>query len=236
MARGTTLGELMTKLRIAARYDPNPALSLNLVPLMQQTITDTQERLYDEFDWPFLRVRADKTLAAGQRYYDIPTNLNLERIIAVDVHHGGQWLPVERGIRVEHYNSSDSDADVREDPITRWEVIDAGQGEQLEVWPLPATNGALLRFTGIRKLAPMIVNGDIADLDDQLIVLFAAGELLGGAKNPAAQVKFQQAAKRLETLMGRVTKTRTNTFQLGGSPRADSDRERTPLVAYVRNP
>jgi hypothetical protein len=38
MARGVTLGELVTKLRIAARYDPNPALSKNMVPLFEQTI------------------------------------------------------------------------------------------------------------------------------------------------------------------------------------------------------
>lgn len=236
MARGTTLGELVTQLRIAARYDPNPALSLNLVPLMQQTIRDTQERLYDEFDWPFLRVRQDKILAAGQRYYDIPSELNLERIQAVDVRFGNVWLPVERGITLDHYNARDSDADAREDPAQRWEVMDTGEGEQLEVWPIPLTNGAALRFTGIRKLTPLVEAGDIADLDDQLIVLFAAGELMGGAKNPAAQIKFTQGAKRLETLQGRVTKTRTNSFVLGGEAPAQSRHDRTPLVAYVRAP
>jgi hypothetical protein len=39
----------------------------------EQTLRDTQERLYDEFDWPFLKVQRDKVLAAGQRYYDVPT-------------------------------------------------------------------------------------------------------------------------------------------------------------------
>lgn len=233
MARGKTFGELITELRIAARYDPNPALSLNLVPLMQQTIRATQERLYDDFDWPFLRVRRDKVLAAGQRYYDIPADLNLERIIAVDVQDGGKWLPVERGITLDHYSSIDSDADQRSTPVTRWEVMDTGAGEQIEVWPIPSADGALLRFTGIRKLTPLVENGDNADLDDQLIVLFAAGELMGGVKNPDAQIKFSQANKRMELLQGRVTKRRTNTFVLGGGS-AGTDPERTPLVAYAR--
>jgi hypothetical protein len=234
MARGVSFGELVTKLRIAARYDPSPALSLNMVPLMKQTLSDTQERLYDEFDWPFLRITAAKTMAAGQRHYDIPTTLNLERIQKVDIRHGDKWLPVERGITLDHYNASDSDEDVRSDPVTRWEVKDTGSGEQSEVWPVPASDGAELRFTGIRKLAPLVNTSDIADLDDQIIVCFAAGELLGGAKNPEAQLKFAQGKKRLETLQGRVTKRRNNTFVLGGSNPAP-DPDRTPNVAYVRD-
>jgi hypothetical protein len=236
MARGVTLGELVTALRISARYDPNPALSLNMVPLFQQTLKNAQERLYDEFDWPFLRIRRDKIMAAGQRYYDIPVDLNLERIQQVDIRFGDRWIPVERGITLEHYNSVDSDADMRRDPAVRWEVMDTGDGEQIEVWPIPQTDGAALRFTGIRKLTPLIEQADRADLDDQLIVLTSAGELLGGAKNPEAQIKFAQAKARKETLQGRVTKTRTNSFVLGGAPNSDSSRERTPLVAYVRAP
>jgi hypothetical protein len=237
MARGTTLGELVTKLRVSARYDPNPALSLNMVPLMQQTIGETQERLYDEFDWPFLRIRRDKLMAAGQRYYDIPDDLNLERIQQVDIRYGDRWLPVERGITLGQYNHRDSDADAREDPVLRWEVMDTGDGEQIEVWPIPATDGAALRFTGIRKLTPLVEQSDRADLDDMLITLYAAGELLGGAKNPEAQIKFAQGKARKTTLQGRVTKTRNNTFTLGGGG-TDSGHchDRTPRVAYVRNP
>lgn len=238
MARGVTLGELVNGLRVAARYDSNPSLSTSLLPLMKQTLKDTQERLYDEFDWPFLKIRQDKTLAAGQRYYDIPSNLNLERILAVDVQHGGKWLPVERGISLEHYNARDSDGDEREDPVMRWDVTDTGSGEQVEVWPIPATDGALLRFSGIRKLGSLIANSDRADLDDQLIILYSAGELLGGAKNPVAQLKISQANKRKDTLQGRVTKTRHKSFKLGGQLGDDScgTDDRTPLVAYVRNP
>lgn len=235
MARGVTFGELITQLRTAARYDPNPQMSQNVLPLMQQTLRDTQERLYDEFDWPFLRITRDKILSAGQRYYDIPADLNLERIIKVDVRHGDQWHPVERGIDVEHYNAMDSDADERGDIITRWEVKDTGDGEQIEVWPIPDADGEALRFTGIRKLKPLTETADRADLDSQLIVLFAAGEMLAGAKNPEAEIKFKQGARRKEILQGRVTKRRTNSFVLGGEAPA-APAPRTPQVAYVRAP
>ena len=235
MSRGTTLGTLTEQLRISARYDPNPALSLNILPMMQQLLRDTQERLYDEFDWPFLRITQDKMLSAGQRYYDLPADLNLERIISVDVRYGERWLPVERGIDVAHYNQIDSDLDARADPAVRWEVKDTGDGEQIEVWPVPESDGIALRFTGIRKLTPLVEMSDRADIDDQLIVLYAASELLGGAKNPQAQLKANQASHRLKTLQGRVTKTRTNMFVLGGAA-PEGHVERQPLVAYVRNP
>lgn len=234
MARGVTLGELLVKLKIAARYDPNPALSLNMVPLFIQSLQDTQERLYDDFDWPFLKISPDKVLATGQRYYDVPANMNLERIQAVDLYYGGKWLPVERGISLDNYNSMDPEVGVQADPVVRWDVVDTGTGAQVEVWPVPASNGAKLRFTGIRKLKPLIANADLADLDDQIIVLYAAGELLGGAKNPEAQVKFEQAKRRLATLHGRVTHRRAGSFVLGGEVAVPTDR--TPLVAYVRAP
>lgn len=236
MARGSTLGELITQLRIRAKLDPNPATSTNLIPQMQQNLRDEQERLYDEFDWPFLKITRDKTLENGQRYYDVPVDMNLERIQSVDIKWGGRWLPVQRGISVDHYNQHDSDADIRLDPVQRWDVKDTGDGAQIEVWPIPATDGLALRFTGIRKLRPLIENSDVADLDDQVIVGFVAAPMLAGKADPAAQIALQKARARLETLQGRVTKTRRNTFVLSGTGGDDAEqrRDRAPLVAYVR--
>lgn len=222
MARGATLGELLTKLRIAARYDPNPALSKQFEPLFRQTLSDVQERLYDQFDWPFLKVQADKALVAGERYYDVPANMNLERINAVDVVVGGIWQPVERGISLDNYSGCDSDAGARRDPVERWDIIDAGDGEQVEVWPIPATNGGKLRFSGLRKLKPLVDDSDRAELDAQLIVCFSAAELLVGRNDNEAQLKLSQGGSRLKLLQGRVTKNRRGGFVLGGK-RCDDD-------------
>lgn len=220
MARGRTLGELITKLRIAARYDPNPALSKNMVALFTQTLQDTQERLYDEFNWPFLKVQRDKALAPGERYYDVPADMNLERIIAVDVLVGGIWQPVERGISLDDYSNCNSDLDARRDPVERWDVVDTGDGEQIEVWPVPASAGTL-RFSGIRKLKALVDESDRADLDDQLIVSFSAAEVLAGRNDNEAQLKLSQGTNRLKLLQGRTTKTRRNGFVLGGGSAED---------------
>jgi hypothetical protein len=234
MARGTQLGELITKLRIAARYDPNPALSQNMAPLFMETLQDVQERLYDQFDWPFLKIQADKVLQAGERYYDVPDNMNLERVNTVDVQVSSIWEPVERGITLGHYSAFNSDAGVRSDPVERWDVRDTGNGEQIEVWPIPASTGSLLRFCGIRKLKPLVNASDVADLDDQLIVLFSAAELLASkGADDQAKMKLQQADNRLTLLQGRVTKRRNNRFVLGGCSDGEDRRGRPPRIAVV---
>jgi hypothetical protein len=238
VARGTTLGELVTQLRLKAKLGPDPSLSRNMEPRMQQDLRMEQERLYDDFDWPFLKITADKTISAGERYYDVPTTMNLERIIRVDIKWGSRWVPVERGISTDHYNQHDSDLDVRVDPVRRWDVKDTGSGEQIEVWPVPLTNGLALRFTGIRKLKPLVSLSDIADLDDQMIVGFAAAQMLASKGDADAQLVLQSAKARQTMLQGRVTKTRRNRFGLGTGGLGDecAPTDRTPLVAYVRAP
>lgn len=235
MARGTTLGQLVHDLRIEAGLDPNPALSLNVVPKLQQLIRREQERLYDEFDWPFLRITRDVVLQAGDRYYDIPNDMNLERIERIDYFWGDKWYPLERGICTEHYNIHDSDADIRQEPAARWDVKDTGSGEQVEIWPIPVTNGRLVRFTGIRKLTPLITDADRADLDDMMVVLFAAAEYLGEGK-PEAQIKREKARTRLNLMKSRSHQTRTSSFNWSKPDQDNTIRDRTPQVAYVRNP
>lgn len=243
MARGTTLGELVDQLRIEAKLDPNPALSINLVPGMKQQLRTTQERLYDEFDWPHLKIEPEKELQAGERYYDVPATLNLERIIAIDVKWGDRWHPVERGIGLEWYNVHDSDKDIRVDPVMRWDVKDTGSGPQVEVWPIPLTDydadtgDGALRFTGIRKLAALVQNSDIADLDDQMIVKFVAAGMLASRKDPESTVRLIEARSRKKTLQGRITKTRTTSFGLGtGAGSSERCAPAPPRVAYVRAP
>jgi len=48
---------------------------------------------------------------------------------------------------------------------------------------------------------------DTADLDDQLIVLFASAELLTRQKSPDAQLKQQQANVHYQRLRARLSKT-----------------------------
>jgi hypothetical protein len=92
----------------------------------------------------------------------------------------------------------------RSDPIEKWQIIDAGAGPQCEVWPLPATRGKL-RFRGIRALRPLVNGSDVADLDDDLIVLWCAAELRSGEKDGKAKAALAQ--RRLNALKGQLRKS-----------------------------
>lgn len=234
MARGTTLGILLQELRLHAGMDPNPALSLNMVPLMRMRLREEQERLYDDFSWPFLRIMVDVPTQAGERYYDIPSEMNLERIELVEVKWGGKWTPLDRGVGSDQYNAYDSDLGLGVDPARRWDVTDTGAGPQIEIWPMPITDGLPLRFTGIRKLAPLQEDGDRADLDDQVIAMFVAAEFIDDEKK--ASEKRSKAVSRLHTLRGLVTRSRGNKFNMNREGGDSSAGRPAPLVAYVRAP
>lgn len=231
--RGKTLGQLVDDLRVEVGMDPNPALSLNIVPKLKLTLRREQERLYEDFNWPFLRIRVDVPLAAGQRYYDVPDELDLERIEKIEYYWGTRWQDLTRGIGQEQFTIYNSDEDVRVEPAYRWDVLDTGSGPQIEIWPVPPVDDRLVRFTGIRKLTDLVSDSDKADLDDRMLVLFAASEFISDG-NKAAE-KRAKALDLYTTLKARSTQTRSNAFSLGGPP-PDPHLYPRIQVAYVRNP
>jgi hypothetical protein len=203
MARRKQLQQLVADLRVETGRSTSVALGVDEEQRLKTTLARVQETLYDDYDWPFLRVKPTKALAAGQRYYDMPTGLNLDRIEELAVWYNSEPFPIERGIGFAEYSVYRSDDDERSDPVLKWDVVDNDGDEQIEVWPLPVSNDQTLQFIGIRDLTPLVDNEDRADLDDQLIVLFAAAELLANQKSEDAQAKLGAAQERYARLKGR---------------------------------
>lgn len=218
MARNVTLRELVTLTKVEIGHSIKSSVGIDFTESLKVAIRTTQQWLYDNNDWPFLNARRDKTLQAGQRYYDFPDDLPYENITKVSVLDNGIWIPVPQGITAEEFNIHDSDNDERADPVLRWDVIDAGSGEQIEVWPLPASNGAFLRLEGKKGLAPLVADDDRAALDDRLISLHAALDFI--TDQGKLQFKTSKAQTLLSSLRGRASKNRR--FTMGGgeeSPR-----------------
>lgn len=200
MARETTLTELARMFRDEVGVTSSPSVGGDWENIVFGLLRRTQMMLADEYDWPFLRVALDKPVNRGQRYYDLPDTLDMERISGVHYRNADRWELLERGIALAHYNELDPELDQRFDRLLRWDVYGA---RQIEVWPLPAGD-SLMRIEGVRKLAPLENGGDRADLDDRLIVLFAAAEwLMSDAKRRAlGEVKMSHARNRLARLRG----------------------------------
>ena len=177
---------------------------------MVNLLNRVQRRLWEDFSWPFLQVKKDITLQAGQRYYDIPSGLTLERVQSASFKNGSSWHKIFYGISTQDYTIHDSDTGSRSWPIRKYEAYGVSQ---VEVWPIPSENtntttgDGLFRLEGTGNLSTFVSMSDTADLDDQLIVLFAASELLTRQKSPDAQLKGQQAQVHYQRLRARLSKT-----------------------------
>jgi len=245
MRYGQTLGQLLSELKAECGYSQNAAHGINNRDSLAQILKRTQRRLWSSWDWMHMRVSRDIVINAGQRYYNCPTDLPYERIDIAEFKFGGQWLPLKFGIGERQYSIFDPRVDDRSWPIERWDVAEdpastAGTPDNrgmIEVWPLPSDSGTPasptsdlegnLRFTGIRFLLPFESDSDRCDLDGDLIVLYAAAEILMRDRKDDAQSRLQQAQALFMQLRGNAEKNRS--FQLAG----DTDKQSEQPEVYA---
>lgn len=201
MARGKQLLSLIAQLRAETGRTQNVAVGVDEVENLKVILQRTQELLYEEYEWPHLRVQRTIALSAGQRYYDLPADLNFDRIQDVKLKYNNVYTDVERGILFDDYSIYDSNAGTpdRSFPVLKWDIRNTGSSEQLEIWPITSQSSTLYLF-GTKKLNDLIQESDTADLDDRLIVLFAAAEILSRQKSNDAKNKLSQAERRLAML------------------------------------
>jgi hypothetical protein len=196
MARHVTLVRILDQLRAEARLSLNPAHNRQVRDTHLNLLQRIQERLWDDFAWPHLRVQRLVKVQAGQRYYDTPDDVLIDNIETLQIYDGGGWRTLVPGIYPEHYSSHNSDLDERAYPPSRWQIH---EDEDIEVWPISDTNAdettmeGMFKFVGIRNLKPFVADSDRADLDDRLLVMFGAAELLAAAGAKDAQIKLDQA-------------------------------------------
>lgn len=237
MARNTQLSSLLVMLRQELGRSTNVAVGVDDALGLRQKLRRSQELLYDDYDWPFLRSRFTLPMNATQRFYNMPTStregytgtLNIERIEHVAYYYNNIPRPIERGIMEEDFRSFNSDIGVVSSPALKWDIRWTGSVEQIEIWPIPASNGDTLVFRGIRQLRQLINDNDVADIDDQAIVLMTATELLAKGDSASSQVLGRLAAKRISTIQKR---------QRGGSKRyrlgmGETNPQR-PMMVVVR--
>ena len=232
MARGTTLIKLLNDLRAEARLSLNAAHNNQQRDVQVHMLERKQEWYWRQFDWPHLRVERFIEVQNGQRFYDMPNDLDIDRIQKIEIKHDDVYCPLRWGIEAEQYAAYDSEKDERQWPPQRVQIT---EHEQLEVWPIPdadydpATQDGRIKITGIRKLRPLVRDNDVADLDDDLLILHCAGEILAAAGSADAQLKIDQANALFAKLKGGLMPRKI--FRMFG--RASHDRgERVPLAVY----
>lgn len=243
MARYKTLGELLVELRAKTRRSLNPAHNSQARDAQVEILQATLEWLWEDFNWPHLRVKRDIAVQDGQRYYDAPEDIDIDRIECIEIKDGNLWRPLDYGIDRIQYNVYDSDLDQRTWPIRRWMIAegDLGDVEQIEVWPIAdrdqdaTTLDATLRVTGFRRPSTLVQDSDRCDLDSRLVVGYAAAEILAAAGSkdaPSQLAKVQQLDAKLRG--GMIPRRRFK--MLGTGERHESLLRGPPTVYYRTTP
>lgn len=236
MGRGTTLLRLLDMYRAECRLSLNPAHNAQARSTQVYALQRWQNWLWTEYAWPLLRVDRYVPLQNGQRYYDTPEDLDIDRITSVEVKLDGNYHMLNAGIDAAHYSVHDSELDARDYPSQNWRIT---EDEQMEIWPIPdrnydaATGDARLKITGIRTLKPLVDDDDRADLDDYLIVLYAAAEHLAATGSKDAALKQQAANARFSRLRDHQTPRRT--FKLF-TPPSDAPTKRIYYAVHKTTP
>lgn len=246
MARGTTLEALLTLLRVELKASLNPAHNIQTRDTHIKILQRVQEWLWEDYTWPYLEVDRFIRPLAGQRYYDLDSckKLNLsnalvaagdvkpDRVTKMWLRDGTTWRPIHPGIAPEHFQLWDSDIGTRAWPVQRWSL---SEDEQVELWPIPDLNGNettldnMIKLKGVRNLTTFVNDSDRADLDDKLLVLFAAAELMSGEDG---QKKLSLANRRLKKLQGNQSVIRR--FRMFGGADNQPRRLHGPPTVYYR--
>ncbi len=230
MARGTALSDLLVQLRAEAGHSVLTAAGIDNKAALVQILNSVQDVLYDDFNWPFKKIMPFLNLTTGTRYYDLPASIDFEHIVNVAVYYNATPVPISKGIGYSEYAIYDSEASVKSTPVQRWDIKFTGTKEQIEVWPVPEDNTQKLQFVGVQKLVRMVNDADKATIDDTLLVLTCAAEILARQKNEDAPLKQKRAAARYKQLRGLYDQS-SDTFVMGGgvSP-VDSNRGKTVIM------
>lgn len=227
MARGTQFQTLVSMVELEAGMSASASANTQIQDHIKHVINKNYSWLYNHYQWPFATITSDEALSAGTYLYTLNSDIEFEGVMDVFALDGSLWVPVEYGIDpAEHYNVFDTDSDERHDPVRRWQAYDV---TQYEVWPVPASTGTL-RFRAQKKWTKLVNDADTCVLDDYLIALFSAAELLQRERSDDAQAKFQQANQLLRDLRANNWSLKAKPFVLGGGRRTGVLR---PGIDYV---
>lgn len=207
MARGTSFADLIDMFREETGRATSRSLGQNELPAIKRRLRRTYRWLHNDFAWPHLKVWRDKVVNAGDRYFTLPTDLDFERVrpeVWCKRPEDTEWYPLVYGINYVHYNFTDSDAGEREDYPHAWQYY---ENDQIELWPVPSVNDITLRFHGWSRPKPLVSESEVLDLDDELIVMYAAAAQLQRDKAPDAMDLAQQARAYYLRLRGRQIKS-----------------------------
>lgn len=246
MARGVLASTVLTKLKaeIGDYAGTNTVRDAELYQLM----SNKQQQLVMEYDWSFMTRRWDVSAPVNTQFITYPTvddvgltaTINIDELDKVEVLYNLMYQPVIYGIGAPQYNVFNYQLRGQTSiPIRNWREAsnpdDAVQPNTFEVWPVPSV-AQTIRFTGERQPTAITGASIKVDLDDMLIALAVAADLLFYKNPQKAQYKMTQFQQHLRRLGGQ-SKTSDKIRILGGGNMESEDEfnKSRRLVAIAGN-
>ena len=203
MARGTSAANLLLMLKAELGHDLTAGVAAATDTMLRYQLDMQIKLLATEYDWPFMDMRAEVPLLRGTRYYDLPTTLTYERKVRAFVKWNDLWRDVVYGVGESEWNASDYTQAEWNSPAQAWNFYG---NTQFEIWPVPDV-AQTFAIQGQLQLGS-IVAGDACVLDDVLVVLSLSGTVLAKYDGKHAQIKMQQASRRLGWLLSQYPRKR----------------------------
>lgn len=222
MALGTQLQVIVEMVRDEARLSSATSRGIDHLAHIKRLVRRTHTMLCDSYEWEHLRLKREDApvpLAANQQFYSWPATLNTDRAFVAYLRHSGLFTRLEPGITPEHYNIINSYNGGRGLPL-RWDWYGA---TGFEVWPVPSDNTGVIFFEGTKRADPLVDDTSLADIDDVLLSLQVAAEILSGNKQEgAAKIKMAAANTRLSQML--ASKASTHRTVIGASDTTSTQR------------
>ena len=212
MARGRQLSQLLNQLQAEVGMSLLPASGVSSREHRVQLINRTQDRLYRSYDWDFAAIKRDVAVAQGGRYYNLPVDLELERIAYAAISQGtnsSNWRELGYGITESEYQQT---AEGSQGSPQRWGPAENGQ---FEIWPV-ADGNYRVRFRGLKVLPLLVNDADRAVLDDTLLVMYAAAEMMKRQKLSDWEDKLREGQLHFTRLRAQLGGNKRRSFVNGG--------------------
>lgn len=205
---------LIHQLRAEVGHSTNVAQGTNFYEVLVQLLQRTQRALWVENDWPDLTDYYELDAVPGQRYYPYPTDVSRNQVNKIWAPYGSDFHVLVYGISPREYTAYDPNKDQRSWPTQRWKH--KVQNGQIELWPLVSQSG---RFwvEAQMNLKTFVDPTDVCTLDGDMIVLFAAAEILARQRMEDAAVKRRAAETLRQKLLTQEGSDRRAPFIIGGS-------------------
>ena len=223
---GKQLRDMLTDLRAEVGHSTNVAHGVNDRETLLYHLNRTQIQLYQDYDWPQLIIDRDIKLAEGQRFYPYPVDLLFDDISHIWVLINTVYVELHYGIGPEDFVLWNSDNGFKSWPTRKW--MHHADDTTIELWPIPDSSAndpnAIIRLRGTKTVKKMINDADESTLPDNLIVLFAAADILqrDDAKDAGLKLNKANEAMRRHRVRQFAHKGKTPTIIGGGGGDAQS--------------